>query len=185
MTDSRGEKANLNDDQAYPCIKCYSTVNAPLELVCAYLSKGEHCLEYNDLLLDHKEVEEISPNSKICWAQSPQILFVKARDFVSYCQYRYMRDGTQIVVNQACDHDEMKGNEKETDGKMCRAAALRGANFISRDPDDPNKTRFALLAHANPGGGLPNWVSHIFSQSCNLHMMNHTFITLTVTLQLF
>jgi hypothetical protein len=29
---------------------------------------------------------------------------------------------------------------------------------ISKDPDDPNKTRIALLAHADPGGGLPQWV---------------------------
>lgn len=30
---------------------------------------------------------------------------------------------------------------------------------ISRDPADPNKTRVAILAHANPGGGIPQWVS--------------------------
>ncbi len=26
-----------------------------------------------------------------------------------------------------------------------------------KDPDDPNKTRIAILAHANPGGGIPQW----------------------------
>ena len=32
---------------------------------------------------------------------------------------------------------------------------------ISKDPDDPNKTRITMLSHANPGGGLPQWVSFI------------------------
>jgi len=31
------------------------------------------------------------------------------------------------------------------------------SQVISPDPDDPNKTRFSLLALANPGGGIPNW----------------------------
>ena len=26
-----------------------------------------------------------------------------------------------------------------------------------KDPDDPTKTRIAILAHANPGGGIPQW----------------------------
>lgn len=30
---------------------------------------------------------------------------------------------------------------------------------ISRDPNDPNRTRMAILAHADPGGGVPQWVS--------------------------
>lgn len=157
MKDSRGGKAALDNDQLYPCLKVYSTVNAPLEHVCAYLSDEKHFLEYNDLLIAQRELEEVSPNSKICWAQSPQILFVKSRDFVSYCQYRWRRDGTQIVVNQACEHDDAMGIEDEVDGKICRGKTFRGANFISRDPDNPNKTRFALLAHANPGGGIPHW----------------------------
>lgn len=157
MKDSRGEKASLDDDQEYPCLKVYSTVNAPLEQVCAYLSDENHFLEYNDLLIAHRELEEITPNAKICWAQSPQILFVKSRDFVTYCQYRWRRDGAQILVNQASEHKDVLGAEEEGDGKICRGAALRGANFISKDPDDPNKTRFALLAHVNPGGGIPHW----------------------------
>lgn len=30
-------------------------------------------------------------------------------------------------------------------------------SVISKDPDDPNKTRIAILSHANPGGGMPQW----------------------------
>lgn len=28
---------------------------------------------------------------------------------------------------------------------------------IMKHPDDPNKTKFALVAHANPGGDIPHW----------------------------
>jgi len=28
---------------------------------------------------------------------------------------------------------------------------------ISKDPTDPNKTRMAILVHADPGGGVPQW----------------------------
>ncbi len=31
---------------------------------------------------------------------------------------------------------------------------------ISKDPNDPNRTRITMLSHANPGGGLPQWVRH-------------------------
>jgi hypothetical protein len=30
---------------------------------------------------------------------------------------------------------------------------------ISRDPDDPEKTIIAILAHANPGGNVPQWAA--------------------------
>ena len=30
-------------------------------------------------------------------------------------------------------------------------------SVISKDPTDPMKTRMAILAHANPGGGIPQW----------------------------
>lgn len=30
-------------------------------------------------------------------------------------------------------------------------------SVISKDPNDPNKTRITIVAHANPGGGLPQW----------------------------
>lgn len=30
---------------------------------------------------------------------------------------------------------------------------------LSRDPEDPSKTRITIIAHANPGGGLPQWAA--------------------------
>jgi hypothetical protein len=67
-----------------------------------------------------------------------------------------------VVVNQAVEHEEAPGVHDEKSGKVCRALALRGANFISPHPDDPgNKTLFSLVAQADPGGGLPQWVSLI------------------------
>ena len=105
---------------------------------------------------------------------------------------RWWKDGTQVIVNQACEHEDKPGILVEGEGEACRGYALRGANcklmealcnmtclincpqsnplliisiwiVISKDPNDPNKTRITLLAHANPGGGLPQWVSYFSS----------------------
>jgi hypothetical protein len=44
--------------------------------------------------------------------------------------------------------------------KQCKLIlAFVITKVISRDPDDPNKTRMAILAQADAGGGLPPWVS--------------------------
>ena len=32
-------------------------------------------------------------------------------------------------------------------------------SVLSRCPEDPSKTRIAIVAHANPGGGLPEWAT--------------------------
>jgi hypothetical protein len=159
MKDSRAEKANKKDITEYPCIKCYSTIDAPLEDVCTYLSQEAASADYNDVVEKHRDVEEISPGAKICWSQSPQILFIKPRDFVTFCHHRWKSDGTEVIVNQACDHPEFPLDQMEKEGKSCRGYALRGANFLSRDPEDPSKTRVTIIAHANPGGGLPQWAA--------------------------
>eukprot|EP00540_Astrosyne_radiata_P006952 CAMPEP_0116857338 /NCGR_PEP_ID=MMETSP0418-20121206/20488_1 /TAXON_ID=1158023 /ORGANISM="Astrosyne radiata, Strain 13vi08-1A" /LENGTH=459 /DNA_ID=CAMNT_0004490991 /DNA_START=13 /DNA_END=1392 /DNA_ORIENTATION=+ len=152
MKDSRGKHANPNDDNVYPCLKLYSTIDAPMEHVCSYLSDENRMQEYNDLVVKHRDLEDVSASSKICWGQTPQILFIKPRDFVTFCFHRWRRDGTQVVVNQACDHKDAPVAKSEG-----RAYAIRGANFISPHPDDPDKTQFALVAHANPGD-LPQWL---------------------------
>mmetsp|Transcript_14344 Transcript_14344/g.21189 ORF Transcript_14344/g.21189 Transcript_14344/m.21189 type:complete len:655 (+) Transcript_14344:125-2089(+) len=158
LPDQRGRHANPEyGDRKYPCIKCYATIDAPFEEVCSFLSNSDTMPTYNELVIDHRDIEEITPHSKICWSQCPQILFIKSRDFVTFCHLKWKRDGTQVVVNQACDHEDMPGVHEEKEGNTCRAFALRGANFIQRDPKNPDKTRFAILAHADPGGGLPEW----------------------------
>jgi hypothetical protein len=153
LKDSRGQFADPNDDREYPCIKMYSTIDAPLEEVCLYLSQPQYKDEYNDLIDRHKDLDEITPHSKICHGQTPQILFLKPRDFVTFCSHRWLRDGTQVVVNQACEDDT--GTILNKDRPM--AFAIRGANFISRHPDDPDKTQIFMLAHGNPGRDVPMW----------------------------
>jgi START domain len=153
MKDSRGHHADPSDDREYPCIKMFSTIDAPLEEVCLYLSQPQYKDEYNDLIDRHKDIEEITSHSKICHGQTPQILFLKPRDFVTFCSHRWLRDGTQVVVNQACKDDT--GTVAHNDRSM--AFAIRGANFISRHPNDPDKTRICMLAHGNPGRDVPMW----------------------------
>lgn len=186
MRDSRGAAADKSDDTEYPCIKVFTTIDAPIDAVCAYLSQEDAFPDYNDIVEKYKDIEEISPHSKICWSQSPQILFLKPRDFVTFCHHHWTKDGNQVVVNQATEHPDLPGNREEREGKACRAYALRGANckflflyllilsapyneilmsssccskVISRDPDDPEKTTIAILAHANPGGNVPQWAA--------------------------
>jgi hypothetical protein len=157
MVDSRGDKATDDDDQEYPCIKLFATLDAPMEQVCDYLADASSVPDYNDIVVEHDDLEDLTPHSKICWGQSPQILFVKPRDFVTFCHHRWLRDGTQVIVNQACDPDDYDLSGK----KALKAFALRGANFISRDPNDPNKTRFSLVAHANPGPDISPWMARL------------------------
>ena len=138
MKDSRKSGSSLifgennedddKDNTEYPCIKCYATLDAPIDQVCNYLAKESNMPEYNDLVVAYRDLESIGPQSKICWSKCPQILFIKPRDFVTFCHHRWRKDGTQIVVNQACEHEDAPGNDEEGDGRVCRAHALRGAN---------------------------------------------------------
>ena len=128
MADSRAEKADKEDQSKHPCIKCSSTIDAPLELVCAYLSQPNTSVDYNDVVEKHKDLEEISPHAKICWSASPQILFVKPREYITFCHHRWKSDGTQVIVNQACEHPKYPLEKMEKEGKSCRGYALRGAN---------------------------------------------------------
>ena len=128
MKDSRGDRANKNDENLYPCIRCSSTIDAPLEDVCTYLSQESALSDYNDLVIEYKDVEEISPNAKICASWTPQILFIKRREFVTLCHHRWKKDGTEVIVNQAWSHDDFPETKDESSGKACRAYALRGAN---------------------------------------------------------
>jgi hypothetical protein len=131
MKDSRLDQANPEDDSEYPCIKCYSVIDAPLEDVCTYLSQETASADYNDVVEKHQDIEEISPSAKICWSQSPQILFIKPRDFVTFCHHRWKKDGTEVIVNQACEHPDFPREKLEKEGKSCRGYALRGANCKS------------------------------------------------------
>jgi hypothetical protein len=153
MKDSRGSHANPDDDREYPCLKVFTTIDAPLEIVCQYLSDEQKFQEYNDLVVKHKQVEEIAPHAQICWGQTPPILFIQPRDFITFCHHRWLSDGTQVVVNQACDNHPSFVPDRP------QAFAIRGANFLSRDPSDPTKTRIALLSHASPGPDVPHWAS--------------------------
>ncbi len=104
--------------------------------------------DYNDLIDKYRDLQEITPSSKVCLGETPQILFIKPRQLISFCHHRWLRDGTEVVVNQACDKFE---------DTPATAYAFRGATYISKDPSDPERTRIALIAHANPGNDVPGW----------------------------
>lgn len=71
IKDSRGDAhANPKDSKVHPCMKLTSTIDAPMELVCLYLSQEHRSREYNSLLVDQRDLEVLTPHSKICWWQS-------------------------------------------------------------------------------------------------------------------
>lgn len=49
------DQNNKSDkDVLFPCIKCYGTLDAPIETVCAYLADESRMSEYNDLIADFR-----------------------------------------------------------------------------------------------------------------------------------
>ena len=92
-------------------------------------------------------------------------VFIQARDFVTYCRHRWLRDGTQLITNQACEYpsalrsisDDNTNSPIITVGKY-RAFSLRGATYISKCLDYPNeRTKIVMLSHCNCGRDVPEW----------------------------
>ena len=77
-------------------------------------------------------------------------VFIQPRDFVTYCCHRWLGDGTQLIVSQACDHPDSPPTG-------FRAFGLRGATMISRHPTDSSKTQLTMLAHCHCGKDIPEW----------------------------
>lgn len=73
MKDSRVKHASLKNTKKHPCMKLTSSIDAPLELVCLYLSQEDRCREYNSLLIDQRVLETFTSHSKICWGQSRKL----------------------------------------------------------------------------------------------------------------
>ena len=60
--------------------------------------------EYNDNCRVVRDLERLSPDTKISWAATPKYGPFKARDFVTVVHYRTLDDGTMVVVNRAVEH---------------------------------------------------------------------------------
>jgi len=169
MRDSREQYADPNDRQKHPCMKLIATIDAPFPIVCRYLSEKDRFPEYNSLLVDQEDVEVLTPHSKICWSQSKKLLFIQPRDFMTYCRHRWLKDGTQLITNQACDHpltnQPLSDSCTNTTNPLTdrvqsqyRAFSLRGATYISRCPRSPIKrTKVVMLSHCNCGRDIPEW----------------------------
>lgn len=83
----RDSREDATDSNIHPCMKLTSTIDAPLEVVCLYLSQQNRSREYNSLLVRQRVVQVLTPHSQICWGQSPQLCkFVRGRFKYGYCQ---------------------------------------------------------------------------------------------------
>ena len=117
----------------------------------------------------------------VFYAGTDTLVFIQPRDFITFCTHKWLRDGTQLILSQAC-YDKYKGvddnkRNKVSNSKDChplnqhvirnkiplhpkgpRAYALRGATYIRRNPNDPeNSTRIYILAHCDCGEDIPQW----------------------------
>lgn len=156
LPDSRENSTTTSSKDAtpWPCLRIQSILDAPLQDVTAYLSNEQHAPDYNSLLSNYRDVARIGPQTKLCWAQTPQVLFIQPRTFLTLCAYRWREDGTVWIVSQAVD--EYSSNDDE-DPLVATAFAFRGATVLAPDADDCNKTRISILVHASPGKDVPNW----------------------------
>ena len=67
-------KTTTSDKKLHPCMKIISTIHAPLEDVCLYLSQPNHYRDYNTLLVNVLDIiSDLSVNSKLCWGQTPKL----------------------------------------------------------------------------------------------------------------
>mmetsp|Transcript_33015 Transcript_33015/g.49878 ORF Transcript_33015/g.49878 Transcript_33015/m.49878 type:complete len:342 (-) Transcript_33015:224-1249(-) len=148
MPDSRF--ATPPDQQNHPCMRLHAVLDVPFPIVCRYLSQHHRLKEYNSLLVDQSDVEVLTPHSKVCWSQSKKLLFIEPRDFITFCSHRWLKDGAQLVVSQACDHPKYP----YTPGVTLRAYNLRAATYLI---PSKGKTEIIMLAHCNCGKDLPEW----------------------------
>jgi hypothetical protein len=74
MKDPRGRAHRECDGhQNHPCMKLVGTIDAPMHIVCRYLSQAHRYREYNSLLVNQRDLEELDPHSKICWSQTKKL----------------------------------------------------------------------------------------------------------------
>ena len=71
--DSGAAIAATISTKLHPCMKVISTINAPFEDVCLYLSQPKHYRDYNTLLVNVRDIQDLSHDSKLCWGQTPKL----------------------------------------------------------------------------------------------------------------
>ena len=149
MKDSRGPNADHKDVRKYPVMQVHANVDSPVELVCDYLSQGERIPEYNSDLMspEYRDVEVLSPHSKIVATRTRQILVIKPRELITFNHHRWRADGTQVLVSQAYDENTPHGAAK----------VLRSVITIGRDPLNPQHTNIMMMTHITAGSDIPHW----------------------------
>ncbi|CAM9115160.1 unnamed protein product [Ascophyllum nodosum] len=131
----------------FACVKAMGTLDAEASELYKLFLDNERVHEYNDNCRHVRDLERLSPDTKISWAATPRYGPFKARDFVTVVHYRTLPDGTMIVLNRAIEHPAARrGN------KYVRAEILIATNIMRPNRADPSKTDFISVTHINPGG---------------------------------
>lgn len=74
----------------------------------------------------------------------------KARDFCTLVHFRFLRDGTIVVLNKATEHTQAPRS-----AKYVRGAIMLAANIIEPIKGQPNKCKLTMLTQLDPGGFFP------------------------------
>ena len=64
--------------------------------------------EYNENCVEVRDLEWLSPDTKVSWATTRRFGPLLARDFVTIVHYRTLADGTLIVVNRPAEHPDAR-----------------------------------------------------------------------------
>eukprot|EP00904_Undaria_pinnatifida_P009544 jgi/Undpi1/571/HiC_scaffold_10.g04035.m1 len=146
---ARSERGVVDEAAAakFACVKATGTLDAEAAEVFSLFLDNERVHEYNDNCRVVRDLERLSPDTKISWAATPKYGPFKARDFVTVVHYRTLDDGTMVVVNRAVEHPAARRGKK-----YVRAEILIASNIMRPNREDPTKTDFISVTHINPGG---------------------------------
>ena len=64
--------------------------------------------EYNESCVEIRDLEWLSPDTKVSWSATRRMGPLQARDFVTIVHYRRLEDGTMLVVNRPAEHPDAR-----------------------------------------------------------------------------
>jgi hypothetical protein len=96
----------------------------------------------------------------VCYAETPKILFIPPRCFLTALELRTFKgfgnEGLVVTHLGIPQSDSFAPHlALPNGGGLTPANSIRGMTVLM--PHGPNHTACALLAHADPGRGLPEW----------------------------
>jgi len=146
------------------CVKASGEINAPISRVYKLFLSNDYVLKYNQYCSEIRDVGFLDPSTKISWATSKKMGPFSARDFVTRCHYRCLRDGSLLLSTMSeaglpCTDFRDEGSSP---GEYVRMDVILGG-YLFQSIGDGSKTRFQMVSLCNPGGALDSTVGAMIS----------------------